>query len=823
VSVNKAAFVAIEGSSYHFDKPYSYLLNDNLAEKAQAGMRVLVPFGRGNKGRQGIIVSVGSYEGEHDLKQLISIIDEIPLISAEHIALAEWIKEQCFCTLYEALKLMLPAGLNLLLSIEYSLTRDLTEQEYACLTDSEQQLVNILKENAKPMEKNKLIEQMGYHANSKQIASLKEKKIIIEHNCIDDKKATSSISMIRLCTTTEQTEELLAGAKGLTSKQKKVLKSLLEFGAATIKEVCYFTGVTQVVINGLIKKGILEQYEKRFFRNPYKNAINAILSELILSQTQQIAYENLLKRYKTGKASASLLFGITGSGKTSVFMKLIENVLSDNKSVIVLVPEISLTPQAVQRFYSRFGNNVAVLHSGLSVGERLDEWERINDGNARIVVGTRSAVFAPCKNLGLIIIDEEQEYTYKSEFSPRYHARDIARFRCAKNNALLLLASATPSIETFYAAQTGRYGLERLDERYGAAILPQVVIADMKKELQNGNTTMLSEYLLNELKNNIDEKRQSILLMNRRGFNTFISCGECGTVINCPNCSIPMTYHSANGRLMCHYCGYSTEIPMKCPSCESRHIKYSGAGTQRIEQTITELLPDAKVLRMDMDTTINKFSHEKILTKFEYEHYDILIGTQMVAKGLDFASVTLVGVLSADQMLFMNDFRASERTFSLLTQVIGRSGRGSHVGRAVIQTGSPENIVISLAAAQDYDAFYKSEIKMRKILLYPPFCDICEIYFSGILESEVFNAAKIFHSLLLDEKKNHEKIPLRILGPTPAIILKINNRYRYKIILKFRNDKTFRAIISNLLIAYYKEKISKKVFASVDINPLSSI
>jgi primosomal protein N' (replication factor Y) len=823
VTVNKAAFVAVEGSSYSFDKPFSYLTGDDLEEKAQAGKRVLVPFGNGNKGRQGIIVGFGCYEGTRKLKQIVSIIDEVPLISAEHIELAEWIKEQYFCTLYEALKLMLPAGLNLFITIEYSLARELQEQEYAALTDSEKKVVERIRENLKPVEKNKLLEKLGSDANLKTISSLKEKNIVIERSSIDDKKSESSITMIRLCASAEQTEELLAEAHGITAKQKKVLKMLLELGAATVKEICYFTGVTSAVINGLIKKEILEQYEKRIFRNPYKDSGSTIVGELVLSQTQQAAYDNLLKRYQSGKASASLLFGITGSGKTSVFMKLIENVLSDHKSVIVLVPEISLTPQAVQRFYSRFGDKVAVLHSGLSVGERLDEWERINGGNARIVVGTRSAVFAPCKNLGMIIIDEEQEYTYKSESSPRYHARDIARFRCAKNNALLLLASATPSVETFYAAQTGRYGLERLDERYGTAILPHVVMADMKEEIQNGNTSVLSDHLLNELRNNIVEKRQSILLMNRRGFNTFISCGECGTVINCPNCSIPMTYHSANERLMCHYCGYSIEVPAKCPNCESRHIKYSGAGTQKIEQTITELLPDAKVLRMDMDTTINKFSHEKILTKFECEHYDILIGTQMVAKGLDFPSVTLVGVISADQMLFMNDFRASERTFSLLTQVIGRSGRGTHEGRAIIQTACPENLVLNLAAKQDYDAFYKNEITMRKILLYPPFCDICEIYFSGILESDVFNAAQGFLAALMEEKNNHEKMPLRILGPAPAAILKINNRYRYKIIIKCRNNKAFRGIISKLLISYYEEKISKKVFASVDINPLSSI
>jgi primosomal protein N' (replication factor Y) len=822
VTINKAAFVAVEGSSYHFDKPFCYLLCDDYLETAQAGMRVLVPFGRGNKGRKGIIVYIGKYDGELELKHVLSIIDDTPKISAEHISLALWIKEQCFCTLYEALKLMLPAGLNLLISVQYSLARELTKPEYLSLSSLEQQVVDALQENIDPMGKNELFSKIISKVTPKIITTLKSKNIIKEYNSIDDKKSTSSLTMIRLCVGTEQAEELLVQAKGITLKQKKVLKLLLEIGSATVKEICYFTGVTAAVINVLLKNEILEQYEKRVFRSPYKNIKKEQTNELVLSQTQQTAFENLLKKYKTNKASASLLFGITGSGKTSVFMKLIENVLQDDKSAIVLVPEISLTPQAVQRFYSRFGDNVAVLHSGLSVGERLDEWERINDGKARIVVGTRSAVFAPCKNLGLIIIDEEQEYTYKSDSSPRYHARDIARFRCAKNNALLLLASATPSMETFYAAQTGRYGLERLDERYGTAVLPQVVMVDMKNELQNGNTSMISEYLINELNLNIKNNRQSILLMNRRGFNTYISCGECGTVINCPNCSIPMTYHSANGRIMCHYCSFSSETPQKCPSCASHHIKYSGAGTQKIEQSVSELLQTAKTLRMDMDTTANKFSHEKILTQFEHEDYDILIGTQMVAKGLDFPSVTLVGVISADQMLFMNDFRASERTFSLLTQVIGRSGRGNFAGRAVIQTNTPENIVLNFAAKQDYDSFYNNEIKMRKFLLYPPFCDICEVYFSGNFEKEVMNAAQTFHDILLDEKKNNEKIPLRILGPAPATILKVNNRYRYKIILKCKNDKAFRSFISNLLISYNKEKISRKVFAFVDINPLSS-
>jgi primosomal protein N' (replication factor Y) len=489
--------------------------------------------------------------------------------------------------------------------------------------------------------------------------------------------------------------------------------------------------------------------------------------------------------------------------------------------VIVLVPEIALTPQAVSRFYAHFGNELAVLHSGLSVGERLDEWQRINSGDARIVVGTRSAIFAPVKKLGIIIIDEEQEHTYKSETSPRYHARDVARFRCAKSGALLLLASATPSVESFYAACSGRYSLVRLDERYGKAVLPQVITVDMKQELAAGNDGPVSALLLQELEENLRRGEQSILLLNRRGYNTFIYCADCGLVMTCPNCSISLTYHSANGRLMCHYCGYSHESAAVCPTCGSHHMRYSGQGTQKAEQVLGEMLPHAKILRMDTDTTSAKFSHEKILKKFEEEHYDILIGTQMVAKGLDFPQVTLVGVINADQSLYTDDFRAGERTFSLLTQVVGRSGRGSLNGRAVIQTGTPDNDVIGFASNQNYDAFYTAEIMLRSALLYPPFCDICQIGFSSADEADVKNLAFAFFSRLKEELVKLKDMPSRLMGPSPATVYKVSNRYRYRIIIKCKNNKIIRALLSQLLTEFGKNGSNKKSAVFADMNPLS--
>ena len=819
MSALKIAQVAVEGTAYHFDRPYSYKIPDDMADNVLPGKRVVVPFGRGNKRCRGIVLALED-GSDVNCKPLFSVVDKEPLIGKDLLALALWLKEHTYCTLYEALRLMLPAGLNLRMVKTYKLAHELTEAETAMLSDDEKSMVEYLRRARFPADREKLAKSAGLDEKTPLPDLLVRRGLLACEDSVLDHSPEASARMVRLSVEQEEAEALLESQGGLTKKQKSALRIVLDAGAASAKEVMYFSGVSSAVITTLVKKGIFEQYEKRIFRDPYSNVAKGAAKPDILSAAQQRAYEDLAARYRTKAATASLLFGVTGSGKTQVFMRLIDDVRGEQKSAIVLVPEISLTPQAVSRFYSRFGKDVAVLHSGLSLGERLDEWQRIKNGDAHIVVGTRSAIFAPTENLGLIIIDEEQEYTYKSESSPRYHARDVARFRCAGSNAMMLLASATPSVESFFAAESSRYQLTRLDERFGEAKLPQVITVDMKKEIVSGNVSPISRKLADELEENLSNGQQSILLINRRGYNTFVSCAQCGHVMTCPNCSIALTYHAANGRLMCHYCGYSTEMRTKCPECSGNFLKYAGTGTQKAQQAVGELFPSARILRMDTDTTSGRYSHEKILEKFGHERYDILIGTQMVAKGLDFPSVTLVGVLCADQSLYTNDFRAAERTFSLLTQVVGRAGRSSSPGRAVIQTQTPENEVLRLAASQDYDAFYRGEIALRRELLYPPFCDICEIGFVGVFENAVRDAAADFFSRLKSAVLADKSVPVRIMGPTPSGVVKIAGRYRYRIIIKCRNDRRFRNIVACVLQGCGKIAVYRKVAVFADMNPL---
>ena len=485
-----------------------------------------------------------------------------------------------------------------------------------------------------------------------------------------------------------------------------------------------------------------------------------------------------------------------------------------------MVPEIALTSQLISIFKSNFPDKVAVFHSGLSLGERLDEFKRVKKGLASIAIGTRSAVFAPFENIGLIIMDEEQEHTYKSEGKPRFHARELAKFRTSYNNSLLVLASATPSVETYYNAKSGKYHIATLTQRYGTATLPDVLVADMNEEVSLGNSSQFSSLLLENIEQNLNDKKQTILLLNRRGHNTFVTCRNCRETVSCPNCSISMTYHSANNRLMCHYCGHSIKYDGICPTCNGHSLRFAGYGTQRAEAELAEIFPDARILRMDTDATMSKSSHEKKLTEFSKGDYDILVGTQMVAKGLDFPDVTLVGVLSADQMLYSDDYRSFENAFSMLTQVVGRSGRGKDKGRAVIQTFTPENPIISLASTQNYDAFYDDEIKIRKAMLYPPFAQLCLIGFVCDNSVKVSKACAQFMSLLTDKlNSSYNDIPIRVLGPSPAGIPKVNNKYRYKIILKCRNDSRFRQMLSQTLTEFSKLKDYTDVTVYADMHP----
>lgn len=805
------AKVAVDNTLYYFDKLYDYVIPDKMLNEALVGSRVMINFR--NSIRQGIIMELGQVEKNKNLKSLIAVTDKAPLLNNEMLGLALFIKDRYFCTFYEAIKVILPLGLFLKRKTAYNININFNSNDFI-LSLEEQQIIDYLEQNhSKNLEKD-ILKAMGYSNNS-VLLKLVENGILTRDDVLPKNMKDNSVKMVALY---EDNFEKAEDIK-LSPRQKEVYNVLCDCGCASVKEICYFTGVTSVVVDGLVKKGKAFYYETE----PPEKEVDKVIpnnSDIILTPKQNKVYKNLLSQSNIGKGSVALLYGITGSGKTSVFMKLIDNTIAKDKNVIVMVPEIALTPQLLKLFTTRYGDNVAVFHSNLPISKRLEEWRKVKKGKAKIAIGTRSAIFAPMENIGLIVMDEEQESSYKSSMSPRFHARDIAKYRCHYNNCMLLLASATPSIESFYYAKSGIYSLNILDERYGKAILPNVEIADMNIEIENGNVSEFSSKLLKAIDINIKNKRQSIILLNRRGYNTFVSCRECGEVYSCPNCSISMTYHSKNNRLMCHYCGYSINFASECPNCHSKKLRYSGTGTQRAEIDLQNIFPNARILRLDTDATMRRYSHEKLLGDFANGDYDIMIGTQMVAKGLDFPKVTLVGVLSADSILFSDDFRSYERAFSLMTQVVGRSGRGNEKGIAIIQTHTPENNIIRLASNQDYDSFYKDEIALRKSLLYPPFVDICLIGFIGSKQDLVKKASEYFLNNVIELAKNkYSDLPIRVLGASSAFIIKLSNKYRYKVILKIKNNKKTRTMLSELLETFSKNKEFQQVGAYIDINP----
>ncbi len=805
--------VAVEKTVYHFDKCFDYIVPQTLYRKNLVGCRVTVPFGNGNTVRQGMIMNLRQVSTlEKKCKEIFTVIDETPVLTAELVRLAEFMKDRYFCTFYDTVRTILPTGINYKINTFYSISQQplpndeqLDSEEKAVFDYLTQRKGNVLREE--------IIHSLHLSPDGNVIHRMYKRGILDKHDEAKRKTSDKLMKMIRV-------KETSADVR-LSERQAEVFETLTVVHAVSVKELCYFTGCTKSVPDTLVKKGLAEYFDEEVFRTPYLYArSNQLKEEILLTPEQQTAYHDIEQRYCSHKAGVSLLYGITGSGKTSVFMKLIDKVVSDGKDIIVMVPEIALTPQLINLFTVRYGDIVAVFHSGLSLGERLDEWKRVKNGYARIVIGTRSAVFAPFENLGLIIMDEEQEYTYKSESSPRFHAREIAKYRCHQQQCLLLLSSATPSVESFYYAQKGRYAINTLRHRYGNASLPEVVIADMNPENEKGNFSGIGSVLMNALEENLRNGRQSIILLNRRGHNTFVSCKNCNEVISCPNCSISLTYHSDNNRMMCHYCGYSQPVSYVCPVCHAGELRFSGLGTQRIEQTLCDALPDARILRLDADSTMAKFSHEKKLSDFANGKYDIMIGTQMVAKGLNFPNVTLVGVLSADLMLYADDYRSYERTFSLLTQVVGRSGRGDLKGTAIIQTFTPNNDTILLASQQNYDKFYENEIILRKAMLYPPFSDICMVGFIGDSEKLTYDGAKTFTERFIRKaESDYSDLPLRVIGFSPATVHRINNKYRYKCVMKCRNSKQFRQLLSELLTEFCKDKQFSRISTYIDINP----
>ena len=801
--IKKYAAVAVEKTLYVFDTLYSYEIPAGLSEKTAAGVRVVVPFGRGNKKRIGLVISVTDEIPAAKTKPIDAVIDGQPVLSGELLRLCVWIRDNTFCTYFDAFRTILPPGLGYSLKTLYELSADFSGD----LDTDEEKLMKQLK----AADKGTFSALCA--AEPALVKSLISKGALAEQTALKRRVGDESVRMVRI------SGELDESLK-LTPKQKSVLEFLEEVGAASVHEVCYGCAVTEAVVKRLIEKNALEAFENVIFRAGSEvGELSESPESIVFSKKQQDVFDGIFGLMNDPAPQCALLRGVTGSGKTSVFIRLINEALKQGKTAIMLVPEISLTPQMVGKFRRLFGNEVALMHSSLSLGVRADEYRRIQSGKAHIVIGTRSAVFAPVKNLGLIVIDEEGEGTYKSESAPRYHARDIAKQRCFAQNALLLLASATPSLESYHNAKEGRYKLFEINERYNTAVLPDVYIINMQEERKNGNMSTFSEPLLAELEENLRRGEQSILLLNRRGYHTSVRCLTCGKPLDCPNCSTPMTFHKVNDSVICHYCGYMRRLDRVCPACGGRYFNMKGEGTQLIEDELSEMLPEARILRMDADTTSSKNAFERNFAAFGNGEYDIMVGTQMIAKGLDFPNVTLVGVLKTDNSLYAADFKAYERTFSLITQVVGRAGRSGKRGRAMIQTFSPEHYVINLAAAQNYPAFFAEEIVLREAQFYPPFCDVVIFGFSAIDNNRCFAAAKRFAAILADNAQPYEgRVPLRILGPAQSVVGKINGRYRWRLLVKCRNSNSLREVVESALRQAAGDGLFRNVSFYADIN-----
>ena len=742
------AKIAVSAAPYWIDKPYEYAVPDDLLGRVQPGIRVAVPFSAGNRRSEGIVLALSNKAEYEKLKDISEVLDTEPVLTQQQIQLALFMRERFFCTVYDAVRAILPAGL-------------------------------------------------WFDRDGRRRVSDK------------------TVETIRLTVPAREALDIAEAMQKNAPAQARILRELAPYGEMPLRELLLFTGCERKTVKKLISTGLAESIKREVFRIPEFSAGDR-LKIPVLNDEQQSAFEGLDMLASSGKAAVSLLEGVTGSGKTSVYIHLIDSVLKRGKSAILLVPEIALTPQMLYTFSSYFGDDIAVLHSSLSPGERYDEWKRLKTGRAHVAIGTRSAVFAPVDNLGIIIIDEEQEDTYRSENNPRYDARDVAKYRCFKNSCLLVLGSATPDLVTRYCAEHGRYSRFVLRRRYNEMKLPEVKIIDLKNELRRGNEGSISVPLRTELLENLERGEQSILFLNRRGAHKLVTCGECGFVYKCPHCSVSLTYHSVNRRLICHYCGYTRRVDEACPDCGGI-LKYIGAGTQLVEEELHSLFPGTEILRMDADVLSGSMTHEQVFERFRAENIPIMIGTQMVTKGLNFENVTLVGVLSADQSLYSGDFRAAERTFSLITQVIGRSGRGQKAGRAVIQTFTPSSEVIRQAARQDYDAFYQSEIILRKLQDSPPFSDLLSVTASGAKERAVVDACRFVKNrlcFLLGQKEKTE-----FLGPTPLTVVRVNNRFRYRIIIKCRSDSAIRNAVSGVITECSTDKRFRGISFYADNDP----
>ncbi len=802
------AQVYVEKTVYHFDKPYSYLVASDES-KPLCGCRVVVPFGGGNRTRQGVVVATETVATlPPKIKPILKVLDESSLLNDEAFRIIHFLVEHTFCTFYDAVKVLLPAAYNVQIQEEFqcadgvlpTMATDTTAQlvlTFLQTTKTRQQLDRFLKEKVIPSSVLQQLQQDGFvlcRAQTKR------------------KRGDDTVRMVRL--------EADPFALSLTPKQQEVVEFLCSADQATVEETLYFCAVGEGVLKTLEKKGVLSYYRREVLGKTARAELaSQNIATLRLNDTQQQAFDAICEKMSVAQPAVCLLHGVTGSGKTAVFLKLMEQTLQNKKQVLVLVPEISLTPQMTKQFFAYFGERVAVIHSGLSLGERLDAYKQIKAGAIDIVVGTRSAVFAPLDRIGLLILDEEGESSYKSDAAPRYHAREVAKLRAVHHHAVVLLASATPSIESYYKAIKGIYSLVTLPTRYSDRGLPQVHLVDMLQEEKAANQSAVSRILQKEIQKNLDKREQTILLINRRGYRTVACCLQCDTVLQCEQCDVALTYHRDNGYMMCHHCGYAVKFDATCKSCGSTHMKLSGVGTQSIEDELATLFPTAKVLRMDTDTTGSKHAHVEKFSAFSEGAYGILVGTQMVAKGLDFKNVTLVGVLQADSGLNSNDYRGVERVFSLITQVVGRSGRAEKLGRAYIQTYLPDHPIINFAAHQDYEGFYHDEIAARKALGYPPFCDLCLLQMSSVEKKKVEGAADaLMHLLQLQAQNSKDGLALRVYGPLQPAVQRLHGKHRLQILIKCKMNRSFRQYMSTVLTLAGKDPAFRSVQLFCDVN-----
>ena len=809
------ARIAVSAANYAIDKPYSYLIPQGMT--LRPGQRVQLPFGRGNRRCEGIVLTVEEAE-EEGLKAVECCLDPEPILTEHQLRLAAFLRERYFCTYYDAVRGMLPAGLWFSAKESFSLTENRQWKEKPPTRENAQKILSFLEEMGGQAQGDALRSLIPEEdALSEAVSYLVRKKWLTAKSDFIRRTKDKTEKIATLAASPEEAMEYASRRPKSALMQKNVLELLCSLGSVAVKELCYFTGAPTATINRLEKLGYLTLSERPVLRckeiQPAK-----LEGPLVLNDDQQTCFAGLSRQMAQPEPGVALLYGVTGSGKTSVYIKLIQAALDGGRSAMLLVPEIALTPQLLGLLAAYFGEQVAVLHSNLSAAERYDQWKRVRQGNARVVVGTRSAVFAPC-DPGLIILDEEQEHSYKSENNPRYCAREVAIWRGAKEKALVLLGSATPSIETMYRAQSGLYRLYTLKNRFGGRKLPAVEIVDMRQELKMGNDLSLSLPLREAILDTWKAGKQTILLLNRRGNSRCLVCVDCRESPECPRCSVRLTYHSANHRLMCHYCGYSQPVPDRCPKCGGP-IKTIGTGTQKVQQELAMLLPEMETIRMDADTVSAVNTHEKILDRFREEKIPVLIGTQMVAKGLNLPDVTLVGVLDADLSLYTGGYRAGETTFNMLTQVVGRAGRGDAPGRAMIQTLVPEHQIIRLAARQDYDGFYTLELGLRRVQNAPPFGDFTLITFIGEDEGAVMRGAVKMRDSIRTCLRQPEYAgeDCTVLGPAPCPVPKINYHFRYRLTLHGKMTKNLRLLLAFLLRQFGRDGSNRGVSAFADIN-----